>query len=135
MAAFRSAVPRPVRGETPSEAGCSHGGTMTPSDEAATHSQTHEATMSDRTETVRRQMVAEINVQPSVRQQLEAKHGHVWDTSELQQDFKVLGFIAPFVVARRKSDGVRGSLNLQHSPRLYFDFKVQVIEPFEFEGP
>jgi hypothetical protein len=44
--------------------------------------------------------------------------------SELQQDFEVLGFMAPFVVVRRKSDGVRGSLTFQHTPRLYFDFQA-----------
>ena len=81
--------------------------------------------MSDSTETVRRQMVAEINTLPNVRQQLAEKHGPVWDTCELQRDFDVLGFMAPFVVVRRKSDGVRGSLTFQHTPRLYFDFQVE----------
>ncbi len=81
--------------------------------------------MLDRTETARRQMVSEINAQPSIRQQLEATHGQVWDTSELQQCFEVLGFMAPFVVVRRKSDGVRGSLTFQHSPRMYFAFQVE----------
>jgi len=42
--------------------------------------------------------------------------GRVWDTNALRQDFDVLGFAAPFVVVRRKSDGVRGSLEFQHNP-------------------
>ena len=36
--------------------------------------------------------------------------------------FAVEGFLAPYVVVRRKSDGVRGTLTFQHSPRFYFDF-------------
>lgn len=80
--------------------------------------------MSDATEAARRQRIAEINVDPGSREALEAKHGQVWDTSELTQDFEVLGFMAPFVVARRRCDGVKGSLEFQHQPRFYFQFQV-----------
>lgn len=45
-----------------------------------------------------------------------------WNTQELQRDFDVIGFAAPFVVVRRKSDGVKGSLEFTHSPRIYFNF-------------
>lgn len=76
--------------------------------------------MSDTTETIRREMVAEINLAPGSRQALEQKHGKVWDTSELQEEFEVLGFMAPLVVARRRSDGTKGSLMFQASPRFYF---------------
>ncbi len=79
--------------------------------------------MSDPTETTRRQMVQEINSQPGSRELLEAQHGQAWDTTELQQEFSVLGFMAPFVIVARKSDGVKGSLLFQHSPRLYYGFK------------
>jgi hypothetical protein len=78
--------------------------------------------MSDATESYRRQRLAEINFEPGSRQALEAKHGQVWDTSELSQDYEVTGFMAPLVVVRRKSDGVKGSLEFQHSPRFYFSF-------------
>ena len=44
----------------------------------------------------------------------------VWDTTELQSEFDVVGFMAPLVVARRKSDGAMGSLKLQANPRFYF---------------
>lgn len=44
----------------------------------------------------------------------------VWDTDELRQDFEVVGFMAPFVVVQRRSDGVRGTLKFNHSPRIYF---------------
>ena len=53
---------------------------------------------------------------------LEVQHGRVWDTAELSEEFTVEGFLAPFVVARRKSDGQRGSMEFQHSPRFYFNF-------------
>lgn len=80
--------------------------------------------MHDETEQVRRQMVAEINSNAGERAELEARHGRVWDASELQRDFDVVGFMAPFVVAIRKSDGVKGSLEFQHQPRFYFNFSA-----------
>lgn len=49
--------------------------------------------------------------------------GPTWDTTELQQDFEVRGFAAPFVVVRRRSDGVQGTLMFTHSPRIYFRFE------------
>lgn len=77
---------------------------------------------SDPTEGVRRLMVAEINAEQAERTALEAKYGQVWNTSELTTDFDVQGFMAPFVVVKRKADGKRGSLMFQHSPRFYFSF-------------
>jgi hypothetical protein len=35
---------------------------------------------------------------------------------------EVLGFMAPFVVVRRKSDNVKGSMEFCHSPRFYYNF-------------
>jgi len=81
--------------------------------------------MSDPTETVRRQMVKQINAVEGSREYLEAEHGDVWDTSELQQEFDVLGFMAPVVVVCRKSDGMKGSVMFQHSPRFYFGFQPE----------
>jgi hypothetical protein len=81
--------------------------------------------MSDPTESIRREMVAEINAEPGSRAALEAKHGQVWDTDQLRNEFEVIGFLAPLVVARRKSDGVRGSLMFQHNPRFYFGFQPE----------
>jgi hypothetical protein len=46
-----------------------------------------------------------------------------WDTAELQRDFNVVGFLAPFVVVTRKSDGVKGTLEFTHQPRVYFNFR------------
>jgi hypothetical protein len=76
----------------------------------------------DPTEATRRRLVAEINAEPGSRAALEAEYGQVWDTQELQRDFEVLGFMAPFIGVRRRSDGKRGSLMFQHSPRFYFSF-------------
>lgn len=60
------------------------------------------------------------NAEPAA--DLAAEPGPTWDTAELQRDYTVEGFAAPFVVVRRKADGVRGSLEFQHSPRVYFNF-------------
>lgn len=78
--------------------------------------------MEDPTESTRRRMVADINANAGNRATLEAEHGTVWDTDELGRDFEVIGFLAPFVVVRRKSDGKKGSVQFQHSPRLYYSF-------------
>ena len=36
---------------------------------------------------------------------------------------RCIGFTAPLVVVRRKSDGQKGSLMFQASPRFYFGFE------------
>lgn len=46
--------------------------------------------------------------------------GQTWTTQQLTEDFEVRGFLAPFVVVKRKSDGAVGSLQFQHMPRIYF---------------
>lgn len=46
--------------------------------------------------------------------------GQVWDTTQLREDFEVVGFAAPVVVVRRKLDGKLGSLMFTHRPRFYF---------------
>jgi hypothetical protein len=43
-----------------------------------------------------------------------------WTTAQLQEEFEVLEFSAPFVVVRRKSDQALGSMEFTHSPRVYF---------------
>jgi hypothetical protein len=82
-----------------------------------------ENVMHDETEDIRRHLVAQINTDPTSREALEAAHGQIWDTAQLGTDFEVLGFLAPFVVVKRKSDGVKGSLMFQHSPRFYYQFE------------
>jgi hypothetical protein len=81
-----------------------------------------EETMADATETIRRQRLAEINAESADHEALASKYGRVWNTAELCAEFDVLGFMAPYVVVQRKTDGCKGSLEFQHSPRLYFNF-------------
>jgi hypothetical protein len=79
--------------------------------------------VTDPTEPSRRERLVEINAEPGSREALEAQYGKVWTTIELAEEFEVIGFMAPLVVVRRRADGVKGSLEFQHNPRLYFDFR------------
>jgi hypothetical protein len=80
--------------------------------------------MSDPTEAARRARLAELQAEPGSREDLEARYGQVWNTEELRRDFDVIGFLAPFVVVRRKTYGVRGSMEFRPSPRLYYCFQA-----------
>jgi hypothetical protein len=73
--------------------------------------------MSDPTEALRREML-ETN-QPYADL---ARADQRWNTEELQRDFTVQSFLAPFVFVTRKSDGAKGSMEFTHSPRFYFNF-------------
>jgi hypothetical protein len=73
--------------------------------------------MNDETENVRRAMIATGQPQRDLAQAEQR-----WNGDELRRDFEVIGFSAPFVVVKRKSDGVKGSLEFTHSPRFYFNF-------------
>ena len=77
-----------------------------------------------KTDPTRRERLAEINAEAADRAALEVRHGQVWDTRGLARDFIVIGFAAPLVVVRRKTDGLRGSLEFQHMPRIYFNFQI-----------
>lgn len=61
-----------------------------------------------------------------IRLALEAQHGKVWSTKDMTSEFKVEGFLSPYVSVVRRSDGVSGSLQFTHAPRFYFDFQGQV---------
>ena len=87
-----------------------------------------EETMTDETETIRRQMVATINAEPGSRADLESKHGQVWDTSELSEDFQVLGFAAPLVIVRRRSDRCARIVDVSASPEVLLLVPTGVIE-------
>jgi hypothetical protein len=73
---------------------------------------------------LRKLLAMGVNSVPQTRAELETNHGkgNVFDTTELGEHFEVIGFAAPFVSVVRKSDGKKGSLLFQHSPRYYFDF-------------
>jgi hypothetical protein len=64
-----------------------------------------------------------INGSPATRESLEAVYGDVWDANQLREQFEVLGFLAPLVIVHRKTDGVKGTVLFQHSPRFYFQFR------------
>ena len=80
--------------------------------------------MPDKTETIRKLEVALINLVPGSREDLETRFSQVWDTGEMERDFTVLGFMAPYIVVERKSDNKKGGLQFQHRPRFYFNFKL-----------
>jgi hypothetical protein len=71
----------------------------------------------DPTEGLRRAMLASGHPQRALA---EAKQR--WTTDELREEFEVLGFMAPIVVVKRKSDGKKGSMEFVHNPRVYFNF-------------
>ena len=73
-------------------------------------------------EMLRTEVLEGINSSPRSREGLEEKYGQVWDTQQLQEDFVVHGFMAPFIHCTRKSDNVEGSMYFQHNPRFYFGF-------------
>ena len=68
-------------------------------------------------------VVAEIVGEDVTRKLIEARHGQVWNGSELARDFEVLDFSAPLVVVRRRADAVLGSLFFSHEPRFYWSFR------------
>lgn len=76
----------------------------------------------------RREHLAAINNNAADRDELERRYGAVYDTAQLTDAFEVSNFLAPFVLCRRKSDGVRGSLEFQHSPRYYFNFQPATVQ-------
>ena len=73
--------------------------------------------MTDPTEEVRR------GLQNMVNSGEIPPEGQTWTTEQLREEFEVEGFMAHFVVVRRKSDGARGTLMFGHHPRVYFDFE------------
>jgi len=76
--------------------------------------------MTDDTATIRAAMLPDM---PDALRDHLADGGRVWDTKELTEDFTVLGFAAPFVVVRRKSDMAKGSLMFTHRPRFYWGWQ------------
>jgi len=70
---------------------------------------------------IRQLLTEEVNSDPTITpENLEES----WTTEQVREQFEVLGFMAPFVVVRRKSDGALGSLMFKHSPRVYFGWQA-----------
>lgn len=78
-------------------------------------------TTSDPTEAIRRDLLAR-GVPEEALTAIIASGGQIWDTQQLQTEFTVQGFLAPFVGVTRKADGVKGAMMFTHNPRFYFDF-------------
>lgn len=76
--------------------------------------------MTDPTEAVRRAMLAGVPDELAARI---ANGEQIWDTEQMQTDFEAIGFAAPFIAVRRRSDGVKGSLMFTHRPRFYFGWQ------------
>ena len=77
----------------------------------------------DRVNVIKCVGVMQMSSEDYTRQELESKHGQVWSTKEMQEEFDVTGFMAPLAIVRRKSDGAKGSLEFRHSPRFYFNWQ------------
>lgn len=74
--------------------------------------------MQDETELTRRFM---IETEQPARDLEDAKDR--WTTDEMTKAFEVKGFMAPFVVVRKRDTGEVGSLEFTHSPRVYFNWQ------------
>lgn len=74
--------------------------------------------MTDKTESIRRHMIETGQPQRDLE-----KATKRWTTDEMREEFEVIGFGAPYVVVRRKSNGVRGMLEFTHMPRFYFNWQ------------
>jgi hypothetical protein len=53
----------------------------------------------------------------------EGYDGPTWTADELVRDFDVIVLQAPYVVAIRRADNVKGTLQFVHHPRVFFDFR------------
>lgn len=54
-----------------------------------------------------------------IRKHLEALVGQTWTTQELQDEFVIDSFAFCLAFGRRKSDGVKVSIDFLHHPRFY----------------
>ena len=93
--------------------------------------------MTDDTAELRRAMASILNLAPAAtKAEAECWYGgQVWDTEELQAEFRVLAFAAPFVFVERKADGQPGSMVFTHLPRWYFHFQPANVVPTEDAAP
>lgn len=63
-----------------------------------------------------------MNSEAEIKASLLASYKEVLTTTEATEKYSFIGFMAPFVEVKRKSDGVRGTLEFTHMPRFYFNF-------------
>ena len=79
----------------------------------------------ERTEGLRKVLIAGLAAEGGERAELEAKYGKVWSTEEMKAEFAPLGFMAPFIHVARRSNGERGTLMFKSNPRYYFSFEAE----------
>lgn len=61
---------------------------------------------------------------PDVHQAIQDNmEGECWSTDEVQEEFEILGFMAPFVTAIKRSTGEKGVLTFVHNPRVYYGWR------------
>ncbi len=75
----------------------------------------------DETEDIRRKMIADGEPEKKLSESKDKRYN---GKDELLKEFEVIGFLAPFVVVRRLSDGKHGTMMFTHEPRVYFNFEV-----------
>lgn len=54
---------------------------------------------------------------------LEGYTGRTLTTAELLAAYEVIGYAPPFVVVTRKLDGLVGTIEFRHYPRVYFSWR------------
>jgi hypothetical protein len=57
------------------------------------------------------------------RQELEASVGHVWDISTAAHQFDFLAFYGRRAVVKDRTSGLKGTIEIQDKPRLFFNFR------------
>ncbi len=57
------------------------------------------------------------------REELEAIDTPVYDTTQVEERYEVLGFRAPFAIVRERATGLNGSMLFQNHPRYFFSFR------------
>ncbi len=71
------------------------------------------------------QVLEELKVKyPEIHQAIQDDGGECWTTDELQEDFEVLGFMAPACIVRKRETKEKGTVLFVHAPRVYFRWKV-----------
>ncbi len=55
----------------------------------------------------------------------EPPKGQVWTSEQFGQEFEILGLMISPTIVRRKSDGMRGTIQFHGDPRIFFDFRPE----------
>ena len=77
----------------------------------------------DSTEESRRERLEQINANRVHDQHWKRCMGRFGIRASCSGTFMVVGFLAPFVHVRRRDNGEEGSMEFQHQPRFYFNYR------------